>query len=49
MVVRRVFGLMREEVRRGWRKVHNVELHNLYALPREGRMIWAGYIVQNIG
>jgi hypothetical protein len=22
-----------EEVKGGWRRVHNVELHNLYALP----------------
>jgi hypothetical protein len=27
----RVFGLKRDEVIGGWRKVHNEELHNLYS------------------
>jgi hypothetical protein len=37
-------------VTRAWRKLHNVELHNLYSSPRiikmimSNRMIWAGYI-----
>jgi hypothetical protein len=26
-----IFGLKREEVARGWRRLHNEELHNLYA------------------
>jgi len=29
-VLRRIFGLMREEVAGGWRKLHNEELHNFY-------------------
>jgi hypothetical protein len=29
MVVRRIFGLKREEVAGGWRRLHNEELHNL--------------------
>jgi hypothetical protein len=29
-VLRRVFGPKRDEVAGGWRKLHNVELHNLY-------------------
>jgi hypothetical protein len=27
-VLRRIFGPKREEVRRGWRRLHNEELHN---------------------
>jgi hypothetical protein len=32
-VLRRIFGPKREEVAEGWRKLHNKELHNLYASP----------------
>jgi hypothetical protein len=32
-VLRRIFGLKREEVAEGWRRLHNEELHNLYASP----------------
>jgi hypothetical protein len=32
-VLRRIFGPKRDEVIRGWRKLHNVELHNLYCSP----------------
>jgi hypothetical protein len=28
--LRRIFGPKREEVLRGWRRLHNEELHNLY-------------------
>jgi hypothetical protein len=31
-VLRRIFGPKREEVAGGWRRLHNEELHNLYAL-----------------
>jgi hypothetical protein len=30
-VPRRIFGPKREEVVGGWRRLHNEELHNLYA------------------
>jgi hypothetical protein len=30
-VLRRIFGLKRDKVTGGWRKLHNVELHNLYS------------------
>jgi hypothetical protein len=30
-VLRRIFGLKREEVIGHWRKMHNEELHNLYS------------------
>jgi hypothetical protein len=29
--LRRIFGVKREEVKGGWRKLHNEELHNLYS------------------
>jgi hypothetical protein len=32
-VLRRIYGLETEEVTGGWRKLHNEELHNLYASP----------------
>jgi hypothetical protein len=32
-VPRRIFGLKREEVAGGWKRLHNEELHNLYASP----------------
>jgi hypothetical protein len=30
----RIFGQKTDEVRGGWRKVHNEELHNMYSSPR---------------
>jgi hypothetical protein len=30
-VLRRIFGPNIEEVTRGWKKLHNKELHNLYS------------------
>jgi hypothetical protein len=32
-VLRRIFGLKRDEVMGDWRKLHNEELHNLYSSP----------------
>jgi hypothetical protein len=32
-VLRRIFGLKRDKVTGGWRKLHNEELHNLYSSP----------------
>jgi hypothetical protein len=32
-VLRRIFGPTRDEVTGEWRKLHNVELHNLYSSP----------------
>jgi hypothetical protein len=34
-MLRRIFGLKRDEVIGGWRKLHNEELCNLYCLPRK--------------
>jgi hypothetical protein len=38
-VLRRMFGLKRDEAMGGWRKLHNEELRNLYSLPSISRMI----------
>jgi len=49
-VLRRIFGPKRDEVTRGWRKLHNKEPNNLYSSPniiREiklRRMRWAGHV-----
>jgi hypothetical protein len=32
-VLRRMFGLKKDEVVEGWRKLHNEELHDLYSSP----------------
>jgi hypothetical protein len=38
-VLRRIFGLKRDEITKGWRKLHNKELHNLYSSPYIIRII----------
>jgi hypothetical protein len=38
-VLRRIHGPKREEVAGGWRRLHNEELHNLYASPNIIRVI----------
>jgi hypothetical protein len=48
-VLRRLFGLKRDEVTGGWRKLLNEELHNLYSSPSIIRMIkskmrWTGHV-----
>jgi hypothetical protein len=48
-VQRGIFGLKRDEVMRGWRKLHNEELHNLYSSPSiirfmKLRMRWVGHV-----
>jgi hypothetical protein len=51
-VLRRIFGLRRDEVTGGWRKEHNEELHNLYSSPifsriiKSRRMKWAGHVAR---
>jgi len=51
-VVRRVFGPKREEVAGDWRRLHNVELRNVYVLPhivrvvKSGRMTWTGHVAR---
>jgi hypothetical protein len=38
-VLRRLFGLKRDEVTGEWRKLHNEELHDLYFTPTIARVI----------
>jgi len=50
MVLRRIFGLRRDDVTREWRKLHNEELNDLYSSPdivrviKSRRMRWAGHV-----
>jgi hypothetical protein len=50
-VLRRIFGLKRDEVTGQWRKVHD-ELNNLYCSPnnvlviKSRKMRWAGHVVR---
>jgi hypothetical protein len=50
--VLRIFGPKREEVAGGWRRLHNEELHKLYASPNIVRVInsrkirWEGHVAQ---
>jgi hypothetical protein len=52
-VLRRIFGLKRDEVTGDWRKLHNEELHNLYPSPiifrkiKSRRMRWAENVATN--
>jgi hypothetical protein len=51
-VLRKVFGPKRDEVRGGWRKLHNEELRDLYSSPsiiriiKSKRMRWAGHVAR---
>jgi hypothetical protein len=38
-VFRRIFGPKREEVAEGWRRLHNEELHELYATPHISKRV----------
>jgi hypothetical protein len=38
-VLRRVFGLKKNEVTGEWRKLHNKELNDLYSLPNIVRVV----------
>jgi hypothetical protein len=43
-VLRIIFGNKRDEVTRGWRKLHHEELHNLYSSPNIMKMIKSGRV-----
>jgi hypothetical protein len=38
-MLRKIFGPEREEVVGGWKRLHNEELHNLFASPDISRVI----------
>jgi hypothetical protein len=50
--LRRIFEPKRDEVTGGWRKLHNVGLHNLHSLPgiirmiKSRRMGWVGHFAR---
>jgi hypothetical protein len=51
-VLRRIFGLKRNEVSGDWRKLHNKEIQSLYCLITIGvnksrRIGWAFFIMKN--
>jgi len=52
MVLRRIFGPMRDEVTGEWRRLHNEELNDQYFSPiifrviKSRRMRWAGHVVR---
>ena len=52
MVWSRIFGPMRDEVKREWRRLHDEELNGLYSSPnivrviKSRRMIWAGHVAR---
>jgi hypothetical protein len=51
-VLRRIFGLKRDEVTGEWRKLHNEELRDLYSSPsiiriiKSRRMRWAEHVAR---
>jgi len=50
MVLRRIFGPRRDEIKGEWRRMHNEELNDLYCSPnivrviKSRRMRWAGHV-----
>jgi hypothetical protein len=54
MVLRRIFGPRRDEVTGEWRRLHNVELNDLYSSPNFVRVIkwrrmrWAGHVARMV-
>jgi hypothetical protein len=51
-VMRRIFGLKRDEATGEWRKLHSGDLHNFYSSPdiirqiKSRRMRWAGHVAR---
>ena len=50
VVLRRIFGPMRDEITEEWSRLHNEELNDLYSSPntmrvlKSRRMRWAGHV-----
>jgi hypothetical protein len=51
-MLRRIFGLKRDKIIGGWKKLHNEELHNLHSSPYKIRVIksrrvsWAKHVAR---
>jgi hypothetical protein len=45
-VLRRIYGSKRDGVMEGWKKLHNMELHNLYSSPSIIRIVKSGRMRQ---
>jgi hypothetical protein len=51
-VLKRLYGPKRDEVTKGWRILHNEELHNLYSsssiirMIKSRRMRWVGHVAR---
>jgi hypothetical protein len=51
-LLRRIFVSKGDEIKGGWRKLHNEELHNLYSLPdiiriiKSKRIRWTGHVAR---
>ena len=52
MVLRRIFGPRRDEIKGEWRRLYNEELNDLYSSPnivwviKSRRMRWAGHVAR---
>jgi len=53
-VLRRIFGTNKDELKKKWRKLHNVKFNDLYSSPnifraiKSRRMRWAGHIARMV-